>query len=107
MNVFEDGLRCGKFLAAYCQKCDQVSWPPNDFCSSCLELVSWRQVKEPGKIIEYSAKDGQIFCIAEFEGKIRIMGAILSCQDVQVGQNVYLERCGMDGSPTFVFKTGL
>lgn len=104
MNIFETELKNGRFLVGQCIKCNKVTWPPNDFCSFCFGELRWRQIKEPGILIEYSAKDGKQFCLAEFEESIRVMGTISSSNDIKTGQKVRITSCGFDRSPKFTFE---
>jgi hypothetical protein len=60
-------------------------------------------VQSPGTIIECSGKNGNKFCIAEFEGVIRIMGTI-SSPNPKPGQKVRISRCGFDKEPQFTFS---
>lgn len=99
--IFESELKKGKFLVGECTKCKKVTWPPNDFCSTCFGNLNWRQVKEPGIVIEYSSKDGKVFCLAEFEGVIRVLGVLLGTP--KIGQRVRIGGCGFEDMPKFSF----
>lgn len=99
--IFESELEKGKFSVGECAKCQKTTWPPNDFCSTCFGSLNWRQVKQPGIVIEYSAKDDKTFCLAEFEGAIRVMGVILSTP--KIGQRIRVADCGFDGLAKFSF----
>jgi hypothetical protein len=103
MNVFESELKKGRFVVGECSTCKNITWPPNDFCSHCFGSLVWRDVKEPGVIIEHSSKDGKIFCIAEFENAIRIMGFISGNTTPKPGQQVRVSGCIFDDSPKFSF----
>lgn len=103
MNVFESELKNGRFVVGECPKCSRITWPPSQFCRFCFGALDWRQVKEPGVIIETSSKEGSIFGIAEFEGQIRIIGMIESVAMPEPGQAVTIARCGFDGHPQIVF----
>ncbi len=103
MSAFETELKRGRFVVCQCTNCDKITWPPNDFCSSCFGSNSWRDVQSPGIIIECSGKDGNKFCIAEFEGIIRIMGAV-SSPDPKPGQKVRIAKCSFDKEPRFTFS---
>jgi hypothetical protein len=104
MNVFEDELKKGKFVVGQCLKCQKISWPPNDFCSHCFGSLSWRSVIEPGILVEYSMLDGKLFCIAEFENTIRIMGIFSGNTTPKPGQKVRIVRCTFDGAPKITFE---
>lgn len=103
MSVFESELKKGRFVVGECSKCQKTTWPPNDFCAHCFGGLVWRDVKEPGIVVEYSSKDGKVFCIAEFENSIRVMGAILGNTDPKPGQRIRVTSCSFDGSPKFTF----
>lgn len=98
---FESELKNGKFTIGQCIKCDKVIWPPNESCSNCFGKLVWRQVKEPGIIIECSSVDGRAFAMAEFEGVIRILGA--TSENMKPGQKVKITSCGYDQSPKYTF----
>lgn len=104
MNRFETELRNGRFFVGHCPKCDKITWPPNDFCSLCFGDLSWRPLKGPGTLIEHSAKDGKQFCVAEFEGVVRVMGAISNASTLKLGQKIRLASCGFNGTPKFIFE---
>jgi hypothetical protein len=100
---FESELKNGRFVVGECSKCQRITWPPNDFCSSCFGKLSWRRVREPGIIIEHSSKDGKRFCIVEFEGIIRVIGSIPNDSNPKPGQKVKISSCGFTDSPKFSF----
>lgn len=102
MNMFEDELKNGRFVVPECPRCQKTVWPPAEFCSRCFGNVVWRTVSDAGTLIEYSAKDGKMFCIAEFDG-VRIMGTIDNDQAPAAGQKIKVSSCGFDGSPKFTF----
>ena len=98
---FEEELSKGNFMLSKCSKCDQVIWPPNEICSKCFGNAKWEKCSEFGKLIEYSLKDGQIFCLAEFD-RVRIMGIINSTSEPHVGQKIKLEKSSIhDGNYHF------
>ena len=66
-----------KFIIAECIQCKNILWPPTKFCNNCFSNTTYREGKKHGKIIEYSKKNNQYFCIAEFEGKIKLFGKII------------------------------
>ncbi|HJU13862.1 MAG TPA: hypothetical protein VJ792_05340 [Candidatus Nitrosotalea sp.] len=66
--------------------------------------MTWRKLSREGTLLEYSRRNGECFCMAEFEGKVRIMGTVLDAQDLRIGQKMYLERCDYDGGERFVFR---
>ncbi|MEW6043532.1 MAG: zinc ribbon domain-containing protein [Thermoproteota archaeon] len=104
MNRFESELKRGKFLVGHCAKCDKITWPPNDFCSFCFGELSWRQIREPGILVEHSGKDGKQFCIVEFEGVVKVMGTVSNATALRPGQKIRLLSCDFDGSPKFTFE---
>ncbi len=105
MSVFESELKKGRFVVGECSKCQKITWPPNDFCSHCFGSLVWRDVREPGIIVEHSSKDGKVFCIAEFENTVRIMGTISGNTAPKPGQQVRVASCSFDDSPKFTFAS--
>ena len=99
MNQFEIELKKNNFVCSECSKCRKIVWPPSDFCSFCFGQVTWRQISRNGKLIEFSKKDNVIFCIAEFENTIRIIGELETrLQKPIIGQDLYLVKCEYDGN---------
>ncbi len=105
MTRFEDELKNNNFVCSYCVKCQHFVWPPSEFCNKCLGDVTWRQVSKNAKLVEVSSKDDKYFCIAEFEGNIRVFGSLSENSHLNHDQNLTLENCSYDESPKFIFKT--
>jgi len=104
MNQFENGLKNDKFVCSQCLKCNKLVWPPSDFCNACFGKVIWRQVSRRGKLIEFSKKNNTIFCIAEFENIIRIMGELeIGLKKPEIGQDLELIKCDYEGKEKFFF----
>jgi hypothetical protein len=104
LNIFESELKKGRFVVGECPKCQKITWPPNDFCNKCFGKLDWRLIKEPGILVEWSSKEGRRFCIAEFEGTIRIMGTIPTDSEPKPGQKLRIVSCGFDDSPKLAFE---
>ncbi|HMK33065.1 MAG TPA: zinc ribbon domain-containing protein [Nitrosopumilaceae archaeon] len=105
MNQFKNELKYNRFVCSECPKCNKLVWPPNNFCSVCFENVIWRQVSRNGKLVEFSKKGDTIFCIAEFENMIRIMGELeTGIKKPQIGQDLELVKCNYDGKENFFFQ---
>src|SRR5690242_12990263 len=105
MNKFEDELQNGKFVCSECVKCNKLVWPPSDFCNVCFNKATWRQVSKKSTIIEFSKKNNTIFCIAEFENMIRIMGELdTNLKTPSIGQDLELVSCSYDNKEQFFFK---
>jgi len=105
MNKFENELKNGKFVCSECMNCNRLVWPPSDFCNVCFGNVRWREVSKKGKIIEVSKKDNMIFCIAEFENIIRIMGKLeTGLKTPSIGQDLELVKCNYDDNEQFFFQ---
>ena len=102
MTKFE--LKENEFICSACQNCKKLVWPPNDYCNRCFGEVVWRPVTQIGKLIEFSKKGDTIFCIAEFENEIRIMGSLDSVTIPVIGQDLKLVKCSYDGNEEFVFQ---
>lgn len=104
MTKFEEELKEGKFVCSECQKCKKLVWPPNDYCDMCFGEVKWRPISCIGRVVEFSKTDETVFCIAEFENQIRIMGS-LECKVAPViGQALKLVKCSYNGNEKFVFQ---
>ncbi len=104
MNKFEQELKNNNFLCSQCPKCNKLVWPPSEFCNKCFGKVTWRPVSRFAKIIEFSNKDSEFFCIAEFEDGIKVMGRIENASNLQVGQKLFLAKCDYDKKEQFVFQ---
>jgi uncharacterized OB-fold protein len=104
MNKFEMELKNNNFLCSQCTKCNKLVWPPSEFCNKCFSDVIWRPVSRYAKLIEFSRKDSKLFCIAEFEDGIRVMGSVENASNLQVGQSLFLIKCDYDRRERFVFE---
>jgi len=105
MTRFESELKNGKFVCSECLKCNKLVWPPSDFCSNCFGKVRWRQLSTIATLVEFSKKDDIIFCIAEFEGTIRVMGALeTDAQELIIGKELQLVKCDYDRTERFIFQ---
>ena len=95
----------GNFVTSECSSCDKIVWPPSDYCDNCFKEVNWRKVSQTGRIIELSKKGNDIFCITEFENKIRVMGKLDSkSYVVKPDQIVRLSKCSLNGKSSFFFS---
>lgn len=103
MSIFEAELKSGRFVIPECPKCQKVVWPPSESCARCFGNTVWRTADEPGVLVEYSSKDGKLFCMVEFENAIRIMGALECTKTPVIGQKIRVLSCGFDNSPKFTF----
>ena len=93
---FESELKKGIFVIGKCPKCMKITWPPNDYCSECFEKLNWSESSYEGKLIEFTKKNNENFCIAEIDGGIRIMGKlIINSSKPQIGSKIRLEKCGI------------
>src|SRR6266849_6117472 len=105
MNQFENELKNGRFVCSECPKCNKLVWPPSDFCNVCFSKVKWRQVSKKGRLVEFSRKDNTIFCIAEFENTVRIMGELeIGLKVPLVGQDLDLVKCNYADKEKFFFQ---
>ena len=105
MNRFEEELKMGNFVTSECNHCDKIVWPPSDYCDSCFGDVNWRKVLPDGKIIEWSKKGNEVFCIAEFEKTIQIMGKIDSnVIALKFGRMIKLTKCLLEDKHKFFFS---
>ena len=105
MNKFETELKAGNFVTSECTYCNKIVWPPSDYCDICFKEVNWRKVSESGTIVELSRKENDVFCITEFESKIRVMGKLdTKINTVKPGQTVKLSKCLFDDKNSFFFS---
>ena len=105
MNKFEAELKVGNFVTSECSHCNRIVWPPSDYCDNCFKDVNWRKVSKNGKIIELSRKEDDVFCIAEFEDKIRVIGKLdAKINMVKPGQTVKLSKCLYNDKNSFFFS---
>ena len=105
MNNFESEVKAGNFVTSECINCNKIVWPPSDYCDNCFKEVNWRKVSTDGTIIELSKQDKDVFCITEFENKIRVMGKLDAEIDmVKPGQAVKLTKCLFNDKNSFFFS---
>jgi hypothetical protein len=100
---FESELRHGRFIVGECTKCHKTSWPPSQYCNNCFGELKTRPIREPGVLLEWSAKDGKTFGIVEFEKSIRVLGTIPGNSKHSPGEIMRILSCGFDGTPKFTF----
>lgn len=97
---FEAKLKGGIFCIPECNECKKIVWPPAEFCSHCFGAVSPKEGDFEGKIIEFSSKNGQCFCVVEFEKTFRIIANI--SKTPSIGQSVKISKCGIsEGNYSF------
>ena len=71
----------------------------------CFGKVRWRPVSKLATVIEFSKKENMIFCVAEFEKTIRVMGSLESAPgQVKVGEKIKLVKCEFNGNEKFIFQ---
>ena len=104
--IFETELQKGNFFVGNCPRCKKIIWPPSDFCNICFGELNWEKIKPEGKLIEYTKRDNESFCVAEIDGGIRIMGTmIVNSEKPEVGSRVRIEKCGIkNGNYSFVIR---
>jgi len=105
MNKFETELKAGYFVTSECSYSKKIVWPPSDYCNNCFNEVNWRKVSENGTIVELSRKENDVFCITEFEYKIRVMGKLdAEIHMAKPGQTVKLTKCLFNDKNGFFFS---
>ena len=93
---FESELKKGIFVVGMCTKCNQVSWPPSDYCNKCFGNLDWKESSYEGKIIEFSKKNNENFCVVETDEGIRIMCTFIqNSSKPEIGSKIRLSKCGM------------
>lgn len=90
---FESELSQGNFYIPECVKCSKIIWPPSEFCNHCFGEITIRKKISEGKIIEFSRKDEEYFCIVEFENQIRVMAKMTNIP--KIGQMVKILKTGI------------
>jgi uncharacterized OB-fold protein len=51
-SVFFEGLRRGKIIGTYCERCGMIYVPPKIFCPYCfITLDKWVEVADEGKVV--------------------------------------------------------
>ena len=106
MTKFLEELKNGRFVCSECQKCKKLVWPTNDYCNQCFSRTLWRPVSITATLVEFSKKDNTIFCIAEFENMLRIMGTLNAEYDkLIIGQKIKLVQCSYDITERFIFQS--
>ena len=60
-------------------------------------------ITQPGVLIEWSSKEGKVFGIVEFEQTVRVIGALAGSSSFNVGQKMFIQECGYENSPIFLF----
>lgn len=97
---FESELQNGKFFIPFCNSCKRNIWPPVEFCNQCFGEISIRKEEPEGRIVEFSCKDRDFFCLVEFEDSIRLVAK--TTKKPEIDQKVKISRCGInDGSYFF------
>ena len=96
---FESKLSQGDFYIPECTKCSKIIWPPSEFCNNCFGEISLKRKISEGKIIEFSRKDEEYFCIVEFESKIRVIAKMSNIPEI--GQIVTTVKSGISKGSYF------
>lgn len=89
---FEFELSKGNFFIPECVVCKKFVWPPSEFCSHCMGKTSLKKGDFQGKIIEFSRKNEEYFCIVEIEKSFKIMAKM--SREPRVDQIVKITKCG-------------
>ena len=90
---FEENLSKGKFLIPKCTQCKKIVWPPSDYCSHCFGKIELKKQDFEAKIVEFSKKNDDYFCIVEIENSFRIIAKFN--QIPTIGKNVSISKCGI------------
>lgn len=103
--TFESEIKKGNFVVTECNKCNKIIWPYSEFCKNCFNQTTVRNIKNEGKIIEYSKHQEKYFALVEFEDTIRLFGEIITGNPSK-GKIVKLEECGLKNGSYF-FKLSI
>ncbi len=87
---FDDELARGNLVTSFCPACKSAVWPPSETCPRCLGAATWVPFPARGMITEFSQKDGDYFCLAEF-GNIGIIGRMAPPHVPRAGMRVRAE----------------
>ena len=96
---FEEELRKGNFLIPQCSKCEKIVWPPSGFCDKCFGKVTLKEKEKHGKVVTFSKRNNDYFCVVEFEGNIKIIAK--SEKEPKKDQIVEVIRCGIKNKDYF------
>ena len=72
-----------------CAGCSAEYWPPREHCSSCLAATEGADLPGRGRVLAFSRRGADFFCVAEFGG-VRIMCSLRSDAPPRRGQEVRL-----------------
>lgn len=98
--MFETELKKGNFVVSKCNYCDEIVWPPSNFCSKCLGDVTWEKAPITGKILEFSKSNNEYFCVVEMGESFRIIGRVKSGTP-KIDQLATLQECGIRNNSYF------
>ncbi|QUC65426.1 hypothetical protein NsoK4_04055 [Nitrosopumilus sp. K4] len=102
MNI-EKEIEKGNFVLGECAQCRKTIWPPSDYCNVCFGEVVIKKGPFEGKIIEFSKKEQDYFCLAKFSDHVKIIGSVSEAP--QNNQRVHVKKCGIkNGSYFFEFS---
>ena len=102
MNVGKE-IEQGNFVLGECTECGKTIWPPSDYCDQCFGEAVIKKGPFEGKIIEFSKKEQEYFCLAEFADQVKIIGSVSEAP--QNNQRVKVKKCGMkNGNYFFEFS---
>ncbi|MBT8251451.1 MAG: hypothetical protein KJO99_01265 [Nitrosopumilus sp.] len=90
---FETELSQGNFYIPECMRCSKIVWPPSEFCNHCFGEIIFKKKIFEGRIIEFSRKNEEYFCLVEFENQIRVMAKMSNSP--KIGQIVKLIKSGI------------
>ena len=96
---FEEELRKGNFLIPQCNKCEKIIWPPSYFCDKCFGKVVLKEKQKQGKVITFSKRNNEYFCVVKFKGNIKIIAK--SENEPKKDQIVEVIRCGIKNNDYF------
>lgn len=102
---FESELKKGILMIGTCPKCKKTTWPPSDFCNVCFGNLEWKESSYEGKLIEFTKKNNENFCLAEIDNEIRLMGTLIGNSEIpHHGSKIRLQKCGIrNGNYFFIF----
>ncbi|WP_299293975.1 hypothetical protein [Nitrosopumilus sp.] len=90
---FEENLSKGQFLIPKCTQCKKIIWPSSDYCSYCFGKIELKKQDFEAKIVEFSKKNDDYFCLVEIENSFRIIAK--TYQTPTIGKIVSISKCGI------------
>ena len=96
---FEESLSRGEFLIPKCRQCKKIVWPPSDYCDHCFGRIELKKQDFEARIVEFSKKDNDYFCLVEIENSFKIIAK--ASKIPTIGKREFLSKCGITDGDYF------